>query len=159
MQWPFGCVEHCATTGLLAIVPVLCTSLRQPPLAVLHVVTIISTSACSAWGCQSVNWRQPSQNMHGRSLQGQSWRLHAALLQADGVTAGDKKEEKEQAADPMAGPGGLLARELSGIYAGFQEAAGTQAGVAAGEPWQVAFRAAAAAGAHDLHVTEHCFQM
>ena len=33
------------------------------------------------------------------------------------------------------------------MYAGYQEAAGKAAGVEAGETWQVAFRAAVAAGA------------
>ena len=42
---------------------------------------------------------------------------------------------------------GLLAQQLSGVYAGYQEAAGKAAGVEAGETWQVAFRAAVAAGA------------
>ena len=41
----------------------------------------------------------------------------------------------------------MLAQQLSGVYAGYQEAAGKAAGVEAGETWQVAFRAAVAAGA------------
>ena len=56
-------------------------------------------------------------------------------------------EAEAEPADPLAGVGGWLARELSGIYAGYQEAAGKAAGVEAGETWQVAFRAAVAAGA------------
>ena len=56
-------------------------------------------------------------------------------------------QESDEERDPMAGIRGALALELSSIYSRFQEEAGRSAGVEAGEPWQVAFRAAAAAGA------------
>jgi hypothetical protein len=46
----------------------------------------------------------------------------------------------------MSGVRGWLARELSSVYAGYQEAAGKAAGVDVGETWQVAFRAAVASG-------------
>ena len=64
----------------------------------------------------------------------------------------EEEEATEAAANPMAGPGGLLARQLSGIYSGFQEEAGVKAGTESGEPWQVAFRAAAAAGEVAYHI-------
>ena len=51
----------------------------------------------------------------------------------------------------MSGVRGWLARELSSVYAGYQEAAGKAAGVEVGETWQVAFRAAVASG-EPLHL-------
>lgn len=65
---------------------------------------------------------------------------------ADAESEEEKSEEEKAEKDPLAGAAGWLAQELTGIYAGFQEEAGKATGVEAGEPWQVAFRAAAAAG-------------
>lgn len=62
------------------------------------------------------------------------------------VDADAEAEEEKAEKDPLAGAGGWLAQELTNIYGGFQEEAGKAAGVESGEPWQVAFRAAAAAG-------------
>ena len=70
-----------------------------------------------------------------------------AAQDAADATEPDAAEDKTEPADPLAGVSGLLAQQLSGIYAGYQEAAGKAAGVEAGETWQVAFRAAVAAGA------------
>ena len=70
---------------------------------------------------------------------------------AEHESAQDDIDGTEDPADPMAGVRGWLAAELSGIYAGYQEAAGQAADVEAGESWQVAFRAAVATGAHSCN--------